>query len=437
MLAKSDGIEDIGFIKWDLLLCLLASWFVVILCLIKGIKSSGKVVYFTATFPYVILVALFVRGVTLEGAMDGIYFYLVPDFATLGQISVWQDAAIQVFYSFSIASGAMITYASYNKFDNNLLRDVWIIGIGDMLTSLFSGLVVFTMLGFMALQMGTDVPSVVQSGTGLAFIVYPDAIARMPFSIVWAALFFFMLFLLGIDSQFAMVETLLTYLLDQFPSTRHRKPLVVATLGGLLFLLGIPLTTNGGVYILEVMNEYAAGWPFLVIGLMECCVISYIYGITNFFRDLEEMVGWSPGNWVRSHLTVTLMSVSPLLITGILVMQWVEYAPLKIGNYSFPLWGDLLGWAFALIPLSAIPLAAICELTTKFRSLPFRQVILMTYALNGTDVTVQKIRTLLTPTLEWRANSRTNAPVPPFQLAYDNHIMYDSHALDVISRPHL
>ena len=65
-------VGAIGDIKWDLALCLLASWIIVFACLAKGIKSSGKVVYFTATFPYLILIILLVRGLLLEGAYDGI-----------------------------------------------------------------------------------------------------------------------------------------------------------------------------------------------------------------------------------------------------------------------------------------------------------------------------------------------------------------------------
>ncbi len=67
VLDESDGLEELGGVQWRLLLCLLAAWVIVCLCLIRGIKSSGKVVYFTATFPYVILVILFFRAVTLPG----------------------------------------------------------------------------------------------------------------------------------------------------------------------------------------------------------------------------------------------------------------------------------------------------------------------------------------------------------------------------------
>lgn len=75
-----DVFGDIGEIKWDITLCLLLSWIVVFFCLSKGIKSSGKVVYFTATFPYVILIVLLVRGLLLDGAYEGIK-YVICTFA--------------------------------------------------------------------------------------------------------------------------------------------------------------------------------------------------------------------------------------------------------------------------------------------------------------------------------------------------------------------
>lgn len=393
MLGKSKSFEDFGNIRWPLMVSLLGAWIVVVLSLIKGIKTSGRVVYFTATFPYVILIILFIRGVTLEGATEGIYFYVVPNFSKLTDINVWQDAAIQVFYSFSIAGGGMITYASYNRFNNNLVRDVLIIGIGDMLTSLFSGLVVFSMLGFMAVQLEKSVADVVQSGTGLAFIAYPDAITRMPVSTLWALLFFFMLFLLGIDSQFAMVETIITFVFDQFPKTRAKKPLVVIGIGTLLFLLGLPLTTNGGIYLLEIMDTYAAGWPYLLIGLLELVVVSYVYGVSKFMEDLKEMTGWQPGVWVQSHLLVTVMTISPLLIGVILLLSWINFRPLTLDDYTFPMWGNAIGWVMAFIPIICIPIAAVYQMLFKHRDKTF----------------FKRLCLLCHPTDEWRLNASKNA----------------------------
>ena len=78
-LDQSQGYYDVNRFNWGMVACLLAAWFVIFICIRKGIKSSGKVVYVTATLPYVILIVLFVRGVTLEGAGEGLKYYLTPD----------------------------------------------------------------------------------------------------------------------------------------------------------------------------------------------------------------------------------------------------------------------------------------------------------------------------------------------------------------------
>ena len=96
-------------------LCLLLAWIIVFLSLSKGIKSSGRVVYFTAIFPYVVLVILFFRGITLEGYKEGIKFYLTPDIKKLSEATIWRDAAVQIFFSLSASMGGLIALASYNR----------------------------------------------------------------------------------------------------------------------------------------------------------------------------------------------------------------------------------------------------------------------------------------------------------------------------------
>ncbi|XDV29500.1 hypothetical protein PO909_032619, partial [Leuciscus waleckii] len=83
VLALSGGIEEIGKINWEILLCLIAMWIICYFCIWKGVKSTGKVVYFTATFPYVMLLVLLIRGLTLPGALQGVVFYLYPEPARL------------------------------------------------------------------------------------------------------------------------------------------------------------------------------------------------------------------------------------------------------------------------------------------------------------------------------------------------------------------
>ena len=99
MLQISTGIEDVGGLRAQLVLCLALAWTIVFLALLKGVKSFGKVVYFTSLFPYLILTILLFRGLSLPGAMEGVAFYIKPNWSKLLEVQVWADAAVQIFFS--------------------------------------------------------------------------------------------------------------------------------------------------------------------------------------------------------------------------------------------------------------------------------------------------------------------------------------------------
>jgi len=365
VLDKSSGIDDMGPVKWHLCLCLLAAWIVIFCCLIKGIKSSGKVVYFTATFPYVMLVILLIRAALLDGAYDGIQFYMQPDWSKLSDIDVWEAAAVQIFFSLSVAGGGLVTLASYNKFHNNVVRDTFIVCFGNCLTSVFAGFAIFSILGFLAKEMGVPVSEVVQGGSGLAFIAYPDLVTRLPISPLWSILFFSMLFTLGLDSQFAIVETILSGILDFAPKYRGKKTIVVGILCTVGFIIGLPLTTGGGSYLLDLLDYYAAGWPYLFIGLTELFIFGYIYGIENYFADLKHIMNFNPGLWLKSHLIFLYMTLSPFLILVILIFSWSSYKPYESGGYTYPPYANAIGWCISMIAILAVPIVAIVQIVQK------------------------------------------------------------------------
>ncbi|KAG7482633.1 sodium-and chloride-dependent glycine transporter 2 [Solea senegalensis] len=164
VLHISKGIEYPGDLRWPLAGCLLLAWLIVYASLAKGIKSSGKVVYFTATFPYVVLVILLIRGVTLPGAADGILYFITPKWEKLNDAKVWKDAATQIFFSLSAAWGGLITLSSYNKFHNNCYRDTIIVTCTNSATSIFAGFVIFSVIGFMAHELKVPIEKVADEG---------------------------------------------------------------------------------------------------------------------------------------------------------------------------------------------------------------------------------------------------------------------------------
>jgi solute carrier family 6 amino acid transporter-like protein 5/7/9/14 len=107
-----------------------------------------------------------------------------------------------------------------------ICRDAIVIATGNCLTSFFAGFVIFGVVGFMAHELGVDVDKVADQGAGLAFIAYPEAVARLPLSPMWSFLFFFMLLTLGMGTQFTVLETVVTTIVDAFPrrlSGKNRK----------------------------------------------------------------------------------------------------------------------------------------------------------------------------------------------------------------------
>lgn len=204
VLELTDSIEEPGVIRWQLVLTLMLAWVCVFFCLFRGVKVLGPVMHFCAPFPYLVLLVLLIRGVTLPGAVEGIKFYIIPRWEKLATFQVWGDAALQIFYSVGMAWGGIITMASYNDFKHNVYRDAMIVPIINCATSIFAGFVIFSVLGFMAAESGKSVDEVVTQGPGLTFVAYPEAVSMLPISPLWSVLFFLMLFIIGLDSQVFM-----------------------------------------------------------------------------------------------------------------------------------------------------------------------------------------------------------------------------------------
>ncbi|XP_036287128.1 sodium- and chloride-dependent taurine transporter isoform X4 [Pipistrellus kuhlii] len=317
VLSLSSGINSPGSLKWDLALCLLFVWLVCFFCIWKGVKSTGKVVYFTATFPFAMLLVLLVRGLTLPGAGAGIKFYLYPDISRLKDPQVWIDAGTQIFFSYAICLGAMTSLGSYNKYKYNSYRDCMLLGCLNSGTSFVSGFAIFSILGFMAQEQGVDIADVAESGPGLAFIAYPKAVTMMPLPTFWSILFFIMLLLLGLDSQ-------------------------------------------GGMYVFQLFDYYAAsGVCLLWVAFFECFVVAWIYGSDNLYDGIEDMIGYRPGPWMKYSWAV----VTPVLCVGCFIFSLVKYIPLTYNKvYVYPTWSIGLGWTLALSSMVCVPLVMVIRL---------------------------------------------------------------------------
>lgn len=149
-------------------------------------------------------------------------------------------------------------------------------------TSFFAGFAIFSVLGYMAYEQGLTVPQVAESGPGLAFIAYPRAVVTMPFAPVWAVLFFIMILLLGLGSQFVGVEGFVTAMVDLFPGylrVGKRREWFILWTCVVSFCVGLTMVTRGGMYIFQLFDFYgSSGMVLLFYCFFEALIIGWVYG---------------------------------------------------------------------------------------------------------------------------------------------------------------
>uniref|UniRef100_A0A673SXD6 Solute carrier family 6 member 18 n=1 Tax=Suricata suricatta TaxID=37032 RepID=A0A673SXD6_SURSU len=575
-------ISDSGSVQGRLLACLAAAWAIVYLCVIRGIESTGKAIYFTALFPYLVLTVFLIRGLTLPGAVRGLTYLFTPDVQVLRSPRVWLDAATQIFFSLSLAFGGHIAFASYNPPRNNCEKDAVTIALVNSMTSLYASIAMFSVLGFKAandhgrcldrniLQLinafdlpdqsvsrddyaavlthlnatqpdrvarlcletcrledfldkvpegpqtvstglgltglwavskghragpvprlgsvsrkpvasdaicltgtagqgpgrprtpavsGTQGPGHVvgspirrqlspvprglqsptscavlkgersspsgahlwpvvrpervgpllslrgvsplchrlglagachsasarvpvlqsASGTGLAFIIFTEAILHMPGAPGWAVLFFGMLFTLGLSSMFGNMESIITPLLDVGLVHRSVPKEVLSGLVCLVcFLSATCFTLQSGNYWLEIFDNYVAPLDLMVLAFFEVVGVAYVYGVQRFGDDIECMTGRRPGLYWR----VTWRVVSPLLLLTIFVayVAVLAWTPLSYRAWdaqyvrfplrqekSYPGWVQATCVLLCFLPTLWVPAVALVQLLAECR----------------------------------------------------------------------
>uniref|UniRef100_H2YV19 Transporter n=1 Tax=Ciona savignyi TaxID=51511 RepID=H2YV19_CIOSA len=356
VLGISSGIQNLGSLRSDLVLYMALLWVAVYLVTFKGIKWSSKVIYVTATLPVILIVVVLVRGCTLDGARDGLWFYLYPDLTKLANIQVWMTAATQVGYSTGIGVGYMIFLGSFNNFNQNFHRDVLVIGITNAMTSFLSGFAVFSSLGFMAKKLNVTMENVASSGPGLVFIAYPQSISLLPMPQLWGFLFFLTLLMLGFDSQVVHFECFVTYFIDgskRLRSIRWHREITNAVMCFMSFCVGLAMVSEGGIYVFEMsIQSGSTGWGLFLICICELVAISWIYGLDNYFKDIKNMIGEFRGQFV---LKICWKFVSPMICMAGVIYFLAGFKPLQTGSYIYPPWAQVVAQLISFSSVIFIP----------------------------------------------------------------------------------
>ncbi|XP_073707200.1 uncharacterized protein [Garra rufa] len=246
--------------------------------------------------------------------------------------------------------------ASYNKYNNNCYRDSLWLCLLNSCTSFVAGFAVFSVLGFMAQEQGVPIAEVAESGPGLAFIAYPQAVAMMPLPQFWAVCFFIMIILLGLDTQFVSLEAIMTSVMDLFPMILRRpgrREIFLLLLCLTCFLGQFIMVTEGGMYVFQLFDYYACnGACVLFLSVFESLAMGWIFGAERMFDIIEDMTKSRP-NYM---FMLCWKYLTPLVSLVSFVISLVEYTPLTFNRwYVYPDWAYALGWLLALSSIVLVP----------------------------------------------------------------------------------
>jgi NSS family neurotransmitter:Na+ symporter len=240
----------------------------------------------------VMLVILMIRALTLDGAMEGLKFYLYPDFSKLSGHSVLV-AMGQAFFSLSLGMGAMITYASYLPAKENLTSATLYVVLFDTLIALMMGLVIFPAVFAMGLE-----PT---EGPGLVFSVLPAVFTGMPFGWMASIIFFTLLAIAALTSAISLLEVVVAYFIDQKGWGRKKSVLVM---GGVIFVLGIPSglsfglladTQLFGMTFFDHVDNISSNYLLPIGGMLTAIFVAWVWGTKEAHRKSSGMKPHSTG----------------------------------------------------------------------------------------------------------------------------------------------
>jgi NSS family neurotransmitter:Na+ symporter len=345
ILRLSDGPGILGAPVWPILLALAIVWIILFFIMFRGARVIGRVSVWMVCAFWVILVVLLVRGVTLSGAVDGLNYYLAPNFALLGKGDVWFAAFSQIAFTLSLGMAGMFAYGSFIAKRADVTNSAFITSFSNCATSFFAGFAVFSIVGFIMQALNVGIADVSVSSLGLAFITYPAAIAMMPGgNAIIGVLFFLCLFFLGMTSAYFLAYGgVITPIMDKFGLGRTKATVIVCVVS---FVIGILYTTKGGLYWLDIVDRTVSFYGLLITGALACLVIGWGFGTKKLRNYLNETSDITIGAWWDWLIKVI---VPAGLIFVVIYGGFMNDIVAPYGGY--PLWAASMIWVILVVTL--------------------------------------------------------------------------------------
>ena len=332
------------------LLAVAVVWGLTALILWRGTETIEKAVRVFVPMMWVFMIALVVRGLTLDGGPDGVLYLFTPNLDGISEIGVWRGAFAQMFFSLSLGLGTMTAYASYLPKDADNVNNSLLVSFLNCGFEYIAGVAIFAMLFVYAINPAGGTLS-------LSFWAIPQGIANFPFWIKGFGVFFFVLLLVaGLTSAVSLVEGMASPLIDKLGWSRAKAlaaVMVPGVLGSLLFatptVIDVGRTVGGtlGFSLLDLTDHWANGYSLLTVGLLECLLVGWVLGADKLRLVVNAHTKFQLGTWFNWLVKLVIPAILAFVLAGSLVQDLTREG----GIYGAA--GDLgsLDWLPVAVPV--------------------------------------------------------------------------------------
>ncbi|WP_153447350.1 sodium-dependent transporter [Vibrio algicola] len=354
-LGDGNSPSQLGSVQWHIAIPMIVAWGITFAALFSGVKGgierAGKIMM---PVLFIMVLALIGRMVFLPGALDGLNYLFEPDFSKLSDPTVWAAAYGQIFFTLSVGFAIMLAYSSYlpekSDITNNALMTV-LINCGF---SIVSGILIFSVLGYMAQGQGKELTEVVTAGVGLAFVTIPAAINLLPAPYILGPLFFLALVVAGLSSHISIMEAVTSSIIDKLKLSRKKAVSIVCGTG---LLVSLSFATNGGLLLLDLVDFFINNIALLASCLIELILVGWLFKVADIRDYANKISEVTIGVW----FDLCIRFLSPVIIAYIFGSKVIDTVNEGYGGYGqFDLM--LLGWGLLA---AMLVIAIIINVTNK------------------------------------------------------------------------
>lgn len=293
-----------------------------------GIEKLSKIL-----MPVLVMmmIGVSIYALTLPNAIEGLKFYLIPDFTKISFSTIY-NAMGQGFFSLSLGMGTLITYGSYVNDRDNLVSSVTWITLADVGIATLAGLMIFPLIGFIT----SGNMDTVGRGPELIFVTLPEVFGTIGGSAgaTVGAAFFVLLCFAALTSTVSMIEVPVAYLVDEFKLQRSWAVVVMA---GLIFVLGLPSMLSNGYsafftefiqypgslaptkfldFIVNLANDTFLPWG----GLLMTLFAAYVWKQKNLDSELSSGAPGYEGSLLQKYMQVAISYIIPVVLLAVFVL---------------------------------------------------------------------------------------------------------------------